>query len=116
MKTVKNLLLVLVGIIILSSVFAADTITPLSESKIKADMYLTKEAKSIIKYTETFNRIKFLSVKQGDTLTSTLYYTAKNAFGVPVERCVSAWVLVNIDGSINTDNKGGDVEHGECKH
>ena len=116
MKTVKNLLLVLVGIIILSSVFAADTITPLNASKTQAAIYLTNEAKSIIKYTDTFSRVNFLSVKKGDVLTSTLYYTAKNSFGVSVERCASISVFVNLDGSINADKNSGNIEHGECKH
>tara|TARA_R110000803_G_scaffold169744_1_gene232754 strand:- start:887 stop:1246 length:360 start_codon:yes stop_codon:yes gene_type:complete len=116
MKTLRNLLLVVFGIIILFAVFEEDTPNELTDTKMRARMLLTKEAKSIIKYTKSFKHVEFVSVKQGDTLTSKLYYTAKNLLGVSVERCASVWVMLNEDDSVNVNAPSGNIKHNECKH
>ena len=116
MKVIKYIIIAVIGIILYGAIFGEDTPhNELNDSKLRAEILLTSEAKGVIKYPATFKRVEFLSVKHSDTLTSKLYYTASNSFGVPVQRCARLWVLLNEDDSINPKG-GGDVEHGECKH
>ena len=115
-KIAKYIILASIGIIAYGYFTAPPTPTnELADSKIRSQIVLVDKAKKSLKYPDTYKKVGFIASKSGDTLNSQLLYTGQNAFGVPVEMCVTGWLTLNEDGSINP-NGGGDIEHGECKH